>query len=171
MSTISEVWRKLTAGITTGGKSLLIKSPITTSAGAYSSGDCVGTIQQLKDVVTVVNGTAILKSIQVKDTAAQSAALTILIFDSLPLGATTTDNSAFVWGSGTAFTQEIAKINIAATDYESIDSKSIYDSDAFSQVLKTNGGLDLYYVVITTGTPTYAANSTTLSINFGFLQD
>lgn len=170
MATLSEVWRKLTTGITTGGKSITIPVSITTTATPYSSGDCVGTIQTIKDAVTFSNGTAVLKSIQVKDTTNQKAALTILIFDSLPTGMTTTDNSTFAWGS-TSIGQEIAKINIDAASYETIDSKAIWDVDTFGKVLKTNGGLDLYFVVITTETPTYGANSTSLSITFGLLQD
>ncbi len=153
-----------------GGKSLNVTPEIPTSAGAYTAADCVGGLLQIKDVMTCDNGTAILKSIQVRDNANQKQPLTIILFSSQPTGATTTDNSAFAYGTS-SFLKQIAKINILATDYETIDSKATADVDTFGNVLKSVGGLDLWAVIVTTGTPTYAANSTTLFVTFGFLQD
>jgi len=153
-----------------GGKSVDVTPEIPTTAGAYTAADCVGGLLQLSDVMTKTNGTAILKSIQVKDNANQKQPLTILLFNSQPTGATTTDNSAFAYGS-TSFPKQIAKFNILATDYETIDSKATADLDTFGKVLTASGSLNLWAVIITTGTPTYAANSTTLFVTFGFLQD
>lgn len=153
-----------------GGKSALITPTITTSAAAYSSGDCVGGFLQIKNSVTSNNGTAILKSILIKDSANQKSPLTILLFNSLPTGATTIDNSAFAYGSS-SFPLEIAKINVLSTDYETIDSKATADIDTLGKVLQSYLGEDLYVIVITTGTPTYGSGSNILSITFGFLQD
>ena len=134
-----------------GGKSLNVTPEIPTSAGAYTAADCVGGLLQIKDVMTCDNGTAILKSIQVRDNANQKQPLTIILFSSQPTGATTTDNSAFAYGTS-SFLKQIAKINILATDYETIDSKATADVDTFGKVLKSVGALDLWAVIITTGT-------------------
>lgn len=153
-----------------GGKTKCISPSITTSAGAYTSGDCVGGVLTLDAPVSDVNGTCILKSIVVKDNANQNADLTVLIFNSNPSGATTTDNSAFAWGS-TSFPKCVGRFNVSASDYESINSKSIANVDTIASPIQSDGSVLLYAVVITTGTPTYAANATTLYVTFNFLVD
>lgn len=153
-----------------GGYTVSITPAITTSAGAYTANDVVGSALVLQSAVRVAGGTCLLKSIVVKDNANQKADLTILIFNSDPSGATTTDNSAFAWGS-TSFPNCIAKFNIAAADYETIDSKAIATIDTVSTALQGGSTVNLWAVVITTGTPTYAANATTLYVTFSFLQD
>lgn len=153
-----------------GGKSALITPTISTTGTTYASGDCVGGVFKLPNSVTSNNGTAILKSILIKDSTNQSVNLTILLFNSLPTGMTAIDNSTFAYGA-LSFPLEIAKINVSTSDYETIDSKSTADIDTMSKVLQSLNSEDLYGVIITTGTPTYGANSTSLSITFGFLQD
>lgn len=153
-----------------GGKTDCIVPVITTTAVQYTSGDSVGGIIKIADAVKYYNGTAILKAIHVKDASNQKQPLTILIFDSLPTGATATDNSVFAYG--TSYPQQIAKVNVVAGDYETVDSKATADIDTIAKGVKSaNNGLDLYAVIVTTGTPTYGANSTSLSICFCFLQD
>ncbi len=155
-----------------GSIGLDVTPTITTSAGAYASGDNVGGLLILLDSVKNANKSTILKSIHVKDNANQKQPLTILLFNSDPTsGATITDNSAFAYGS-TAFPKQIAKFNILAADYETIDSKATADIDTFAKVIQAGTTSSaLWAVIITTGTPTYAANSTTLYVTFGFLRD
>jgi len=164
---LKDLLRLIDKGI--GGKSISLTPTITTSAGAYSIGDTVGTLLTL-NASRASSKTAILKSIHVKDNANQKQPLTILLFGTDPTtGATITDNAAFAYGSS-AFAKQIGKINITAGDYETIDSKATANLDSFSSVISSNNGT-IYAVVLTTGTPTYAANSTTLYITFNFLQD
>lgn len=154
-----------------GGKTASITPTITTTDVAYTSGDNVGGVLKLDSAVTTMNGTAILKSIVVKDSLNQKSDLTILLFNTDPTQlATATDNSAFAWGSSFPFC--IGSFNVAAADYDTIDSKAIATIDVMSSPLQNaNGTINLWAVVITTGTPTYGANATTLYITFNLLQD
>ncbi len=154
-----------------GGKTVCVTPTITTNSVQYSSGDCIGGLITVPAVMTANNGTALLKNILIKDASNQKAALTILLFNQSPTGMTTTNNSAFAYGSGTGFSSEIAKINVLTTDYETVDSKATADLDVMSKAIQANGSMDLYLVVLTTGTPTYGDNSTSLIITFSFLRD
>jgi hypothetical protein len=144
---------------------------ITTTAGAYSSGDCVGGLLTLTGASRSSNGTTTMVSAVIKDDANQKQPLTILVFDSDPSsGSTIIDSTAFAYGA-TAFSKQVAKINVSASDYETIDGKASADLPALGRLLTASGGSNLYAVVITTGTPTYGASSTALSMNIGFYQD
>lgn len=153
-----------------GGKSICVEPQITTSIGTYSSGDSIGGIITLKDVMARSNGTAILKSILVMDNNGQSSALTILFFSSNPVGATTTDNSVFSYGN--TFFNQIGKINIVSDDYETIDTKSVADIDTYCKLIQNKeNSTDIYIIIIAKASPTYTAGASSLRINFGFLQD
>ena len=141
---------------------------ITTSAGIYSSGDNIGGLLTLSNATRIIGGTCMLDSIHVRDNLNQSAALSILLFSSSPAtGATITDNAAFVYGT-TAFTKQIGIINVAALDYTTFNSKSSASLSGLRRIMTAVGDVNLYAIVVTTGTPTYAANATTLYIDFGF---
>lgn len=156
-----------------GGKSKLFTVEVPTKTLAYSSGDNVGGLIQLKNIVTSNNGTAILKQIVIIDNDGQAAPLTFMFFDKDPssLGIIT-DNIGFSWGSG-SIEGCIAKINIATADYDGvINGKYILDKDIYSKVLQTTDeSKDLYLVIITTGTPTYTTGKHSLTIKLGLLQD
>lgn len=154
-----------------GAKSAVVTPFITTSAGAYTSGDCVGGLITLSDACDGKYNTATLRSIHVKDSAGQAANLTILLFDKLPSGMTTTDSSAFAYGASDGFSSEIAKINVTSADYETIDSKSVACIDNIAKLCQANDSPSLYAVIITTGTPTYGSGTDKLSIKFNFWKD
>lgn len=157
--------------IKAGGKSDVIIPSITTSAAAYSSGDVVGGLITLGNIVRFAKGTGVLKSIHVTDSSGSAAPLTILIFSETPSGATYTDNSAFAYGA-TALSKQIAKINVGSSDYETINGESVADIDTISKVLRSTGDNgNLYAVVLTTGTPTFGAGTGILTIKYGILQD
>lgn len=155
-----------------GGKTNVIKAQLTTSAGAYSIGDNVGGVITLTDAVDAQTGTAILQYLHLKETTNNKLGFEILIFDRHPVtvgGATCTDNAAFAYGS--AMPYQIARFSIAAGDYTTLDTKASATSTSPYATVKSLTGNVLYAVAVTTGAPTYAANSTTLEIDFGFLKD
>lgn len=133
---------------------------------AYSSGDVVGGLVNL-GALRAISATAVLKSLVVLDSANQKAALTILLFSGLPAG-TFTDNGALVL-SAADLALVVAKVNVLASDYETVASRAIAQLD-LSLVLKgLDGTRNLYMVIVTTGTPTYTALC--LKIRFGILND
>jgi len=159
---------------TTGAKitnptTLQITPAITTTSTQYSANDVVGGELTLSGAVRANGGAAILQSLLVIDRANQKAPLTILIFDADPAG-TYTDNAACP-ALGSDAPKLKRKINVAASDYETVGGVAIADIAAISKVVKSAATTNLWAVAITTGTPTYGANSTDLSISFGILPD
>jgi hypothetical protein len=157
----------------TVGSSKVVSPTITTTASAYTSGDVVGGVLTLSDAMRKVDGTGLLQSISVIDGANQKAALTILLFNANPSAGTYTDNGAcpsFVTNSADR-AKLIRKINIAGSDYETIGSIAVAEITAISKHVSASGSKHLYAIIVTTGTPTYGANSTDLVVRFGFLRD
>lgn len=151
-----------------GGKTKLVKYPLTTTAGAYTAGDNVGGKMSF-EVLNDKKKTAILQSVLVKDGANQKASGEILIFDSNPT-VTATDNSAFAYGTG-AYDKLIARVAVASTDYVTTDSKAEAQKMGLGIIIEGDSTTTLYAVFNTQGTPTYGASSSVVSIVFGFLLD
>lgn len=156
-----------TLGDGLGGKTSLTKNYITTTVTAYSSGDTVGSIIELP--ITTKNKTVYLQYVGIFDDQDQKSSLYILFFDGKPVGATTTDNSAFAWG--TSFSNFIGKYSISSSDYVSIASKASVEYKNIGQIMKSLDQQNLYAVIVSAGTPSYTASSTTLRVDIGFLVD
>ncbi len=143
----------------------------TVTAGAYNATtkNSVGGKQTLTDAVPA-SGIAILQSIVITDKGNQKAPFTILIFDSDPSAGTYTDNGQVNLSTDVA--KIVRKINVTAGDYETIDNSgtdyAIADLSPVSKPIKSASGRNLYAVLVTTGTPTYASTSD-LTLRFGFL--
>ncbi len=133
----------------------------------FTAGDAVGGKQTLTNAVRVSGGKAILESLTVVDQGNQKADLTILFFESDPAAATITNNAAFVFS--TDITKVVGKVNVAAADYETINSKAVACIKAIGLEMKGNATANLYAAVVTTGTPTYVG-TTDLNFRYGFLQ-
>ncbi len=150
-----------------GGKTTAIKDTTAVSTTpAYSIGDAVGGKRTIANALTAA-GTGVLESITVLDRANQSAPLTIIIFDADPTNATITDNAAFVYSTDDL--KVLGQINIAATDYTTLNSKAVATIKGIGLTLKA-AGTSLYVAVVTSSTPTYAA-TTDVQIILGILQD
>lgn len=158
-----------------GGKSTMVTPNIPTSSSpAYSIGDCIGGVITLTGASRLTSKETILQSLHIKDSLNQKSAFTILIFDSNPTGDTgftATDNAAFAYGSGNAFSRQIGIIQVLGSDYITIDSKASAPLSGLGRVYKPSADANLYMVIVAQGTPTYGANSTSLITKLGFLQD
>ena len=151
-----------------GGNTVIIKPTLTTSAGAYTANDNIGGILTLGAGRTS-GGSVVLNSIEILDFLNQKQPLTILFFDSNPAAATVTDNAAFVWS--TDYQKCIGKFDVNAGDYVSTIAIGLATYGGIGKVMIPSGSVNIYAVIVTTGTPTYAANATSLYVRFGFLQD
>jgi hypothetical protein len=141
--------------------------PITTTATPYSSGDVVGvgsTGLAIPGGITPGNG--VLKNLCVVDTTNQGAALTLLFFKSVPTGPYT-DNAAFAWGTGDKVLVN-APILIPASAYTTVAGVAMANgeySTGLRWTVPTDGSIAyLNVVIVTTGTPTYGANATSLRL-------
>lgn len=123
---------------------------ITTSA--YSANDQVGGIQ----VLSFGEGVKCIKSVTVVDAGKQSAALKILLFEELPVVASS-DNAAANIVDAEVTAKCFGSISIAAADYIALAASSVA-TVAVDIAAQSRGG-KIWAVALTTGTPTYASIS------------
>lgn len=142
------------------------KTPVVT-VGAYSANDVVGGLLKL-DGAAGGYGNAVIQSIVTKDNANQKKALTLLFFRAAPTGIPA-DNGAMTL-SAADMAKCIGKVNIAATDYETVDTKAIATVYPGLVVTATNPEGDIWMVVVATTAPTFAAVDD-LTFEVGTLQD
>lgn len=150
-----------------GGWGDIIVPTLAVSTSAYSSGHCVGGKLTLTNAVRVSGGTAIIQSVFLVDRANQKPALEILVFDSDPAG-TFTDRAAFPTLALADSARAKRRISIATSDWVTVAGHAYADVTAISKVLKASGTRNLFAVMSTTSTPTFAA-TTDLILGFGIL--
>lgn len=137
----------------------------TLDTNAYSANDRVGTVHTL--TAACINGRAAkLASLSVLDKAAQGAALTLLFFDSLPTVAS--DDNAALDITDAMMEKCKGHVTIGTGDYQAIAASKIACVKNIGLILESGSQGNLYVVVMTTGTPTYAADS--LVFNYSFEQ-
>lgn len=137
------------------------------AAAAYSTGDVVGALQTLSDVVEDTKAPALLKNVIVLDKANQKSAIDILIFNrSVTIAA---DNDA-VTLSNTDLEYLVARISVAAADYTTIQVAATANAEATKSVevlCPTVATLkNLYVAVVSRGSPTYTANALKVKMIF-----
>lgn len=128
---------------------------------AYTANDQVGTLQTIP--LTDTDKGAELKTLTVIDKAAQAAQLDIFLFDQDPLQ-TSVDNAAFAVPAASWRDKALGHVAVAAADYAAtasgarVATKQVLLS-LVSAALDASGNRSgkLYALVVTRGTPTYAA--------------
>lgn len=153
-----------------GFPTISVPVAVTTSAGAYTAGDGIGGIMTVPGLL-LPRGSGLLQSILVVDRANQKPNLTLVFFNAAPAG-TYTDNLAVPVMAAADSQKVVAKVNILTADFETINTIGIAHITNIGKVLKMSDlSVDLRLLVLTTGTPTYGANSTDLSFLFGAVPD
>ena len=139
------------------------------STSAYTSGNSVGGKLTLSNACRSKGGAIILNDIVVTDEANQKAALTILFFNQ-PLVGTVADfaTPALIPDINNC----IGKVTVAAADYVTLgsDSAAVAQESSLNLLLynaETVATQNIYFIIITTGTPTYVA-ADDLTITFKF---
>jgi hypothetical protein len=150
-----------------GGFTQVINSAaLTVSGGAFSQYDCVGGIQNW-DVFRTGQDSGILSSVALVDADNQKAAIDLYVFSSNPSASTFTNNTAVSLNSAD-YAKIIAKVSITSGDYVNITS-AIAVATVSSLGIPIYSAGNLYFALVTTGTPTYTSGS--LRVSLGVLQD
>lgn len=144
----------------------------TVDTSDYADGDVIDGIQTLT-AVSAANGLSVeLRSIVVRDLAAQDAAFDIIFFNQNPSNGTYTDNAAMdVHDTDHGFI--VGHASILASDYTDFADSSVATVRAANLSITmrpTSGADDLYALLLCRGTPTYAAG-TDLEIDLEFIRD
>lgn len=77
-----------------GGTQVFLTATPTVTAGAYTTGQCVGTVNSLSGAARVNSGSGIIQSVLVTVKTALIAPYDVLFFSTNPSNSTFTDNSA-----------------------------------------------------------------------------
>lgn len=142
------------------------------STAAYAAGDQVGSSAVRLPAVARGNGqTVVLQSVSIMDESGQNAETDIFLFTKDPT-VTSGDNSAATVAASAVLDYGRCVWKVGSGDYLSLASNSIAKSNSNTgEVIQTDtASMDLWALVVTRGTPTYTSTSS-LRINFGFLQD
>lgn len=157
--------------LTTAQGRQVVPSTDGTAGTAYTSGDCVGgklTVSSAFVFGQSSTQAGWLESVMVLDRDKQKQPLKLLIFKADPTVATLTDNAALVLSTDNL--KLIGYVQIAALDYVDIGS-----ADSIAQIwdihlpLLSPGDTNLYFALMTTGTPTYT-NGKGLYLTLGITQ-
>lgn len=142
----------------------------TISTAAYASGDVIGGLITLTDVVNAIGFGGFVHSITVIDESAQNAAMYFSFFSGEPLASTLTDNAAPVI-DGADRDKLLGLVAVAGADYfpmgAGLSMASVRGAGLTFQVGPTDKAL--YAVCISAGTPTYAGTND-LIFRFGLVQ-
>lgn len=151
--------------------------PVISTTPAYTSGDQLGDIMILTDVIRqdrqVGFGQAELHSVTILDGSLQNAAIDIWFFNTSPT-VTSTDNTAFSMTDANQAAQCIGAISVGTSYSASALNSTTTDGINLSKNLQVAGTAtiptNLYAIAIVRGTPTYTATNA-LKFLFSFYVD
>lgn len=142
-------------------------TPTLAVAGAYASGDVVGTLITFTQASTD-RDTGIIQSIVLCDLAKQNIAADIIFFSANPSATTFTDNSVLDIADAD-LPKVVGHVSLLASDYCSLNDNSFATKANCGLVFKLTTTNTLYAVIVTRGAPTYTSGDITLEV--GILRD
>lgn len=151
-----------------GGNTAIVAPTITVTAGAYTANDVVGGVVTLTGAARVSGTATTLTRLSLMDAANQKAQLEILFFNANPSASTFTNDAAPVIHAND-IAKYVGRVTVYASDYVTINSKALVCLANIGLAMKPVSA-DLYMVICTPGTPTYAATSD-LTMSLAFYQD
>lgn len=134
----------------------------------YADKDCIGTLTKLENPCGDPAGYCTLMSVVIQDLSAQNSKLELVFFDADPTGTTFTDDSALDIADAD-LTKVVGTVVINAGDYQTYNDNSVATVSNIGLEMQSASDKDLWFVVVSRGTPTYVASE--LSIVLAFLQD
>lgn len=148
---------------------MLIKLIPPITAGLYTANDCVGGKLTLIEAIKSEGHISLLQSFTVIDLGMQNAAMSVYLFGANPVTGTYADDAELdIHDNDALFC--IGCFNVTAGDYLSAKDNSIACVTNLGILCQSINGLNLYALMKTTGTPTYASASD-LKLIFGFRRD
>lgn len=127
----------------------------TITAGAYSADDQVGSLITITPGMTGLSLVELV-GITIVDQAAQKASIDIFFFDESPT-VTSSDNDAANVADAEVEDKCIGFVNVPAANYEDFSANSVATVRDLGFFMKTNTKETIYALLVTRGTPTYAA--------------
>jgi hypothetical protein len=151
-----------------GGNTFVVAPAITVTAGAYHANDDVGGVLTLANAARVSGKGTTLTRVSILDAANQKAQLEMLFFGATPADSTFTDNAAPVIHANDV-AKFVGRVTVYASDYLVVGAKAVA-CIANIGLAMIPAATSLFYVILTPGTPTYAATGD-LGISLAFYRD
>lgn len=129
----------------------------TVDTSAYASGDQVGATLTLNGAAPGDGTGTFLRKLTVVDKAKQKSALTVWLFDEAPTVASA-DQAAADVSDAELVDKALGCVSVAAADYKDLANGSVA-TVALDLPFKPVGSSSLYALIVSGGTPTYAAAS------------
>ncbi len=156
-------------GLNVSAVTTVLAPAITVTAGAYHALDDIGGVLTLTGAARATGGGTTLTRVSVLDAANQKAQLELLFFNANPAASTFTDNAAPVIHANDVG-KYIGRLTIYAADYLSVGTKAVTCLSNLGLGFVTAASANLFYVILTPSTPTYAATGD-LQISLAFFPD
>jgi len=151
-------------------KGRITENTITHEAAAYADGDDLGAVFEITNAVPHMGATAKITSLTLLDKAKQNSALALLLFDSLPVVASS-ENAALNITDAIMSDQFIGVISIPSANYFSISASGIAVVDNIQKMVRAVAkATSIYGQLLCKGTPTYTS-TTDLVLRLGFDQE
>lgn len=141
-----------------GGEQWTCEAAPSVDTGAYASGDLIGKGPLIfRDAVRVPGGSGILHTVTLMDLAKQDAAIDLVFFSGNLPRTTFTDNAAWDVDDGD-LRRYLGKVKLTSSNYVDFSDSSAASAEAVGLAFTLPPGTrDLYCVLVSRGSPTYAA--------------
>lgn len=153
-----------------GLRSAYIHVTPTIVAQAYSAGQQIGGVNKIPAAISSTGGSATIMSISLTDSANQKAPIDLVFFNASPTLVSTNGQSFNISNSELAL-KYLCRIPLQVYRQNLGSSNADLSLSALWQKIKTvANSLDLYFVMVSQGNPTYVSTSD-LTLGFGIDQE
>lgn len=135
---------------------------------AYATGDQLGSLMTLENVVLDLTGSVTLMDVSLVDKAKQNASIDLLFFKSAPT-LTSVDNGAFDISDANLVDIFMGVVKFTSANYSALNVNSVATTGNLG-VMLTGGAKNIYVHAVIRSTATYAS-TTDLQFIFKFYQD
>jgi hypothetical protein len=145
----------------------------TLDTNAYATGDQMGTLMTISNVADLSQGAVRIMTLDVIDKAKQAAAFDILFFNASPTVASA-DNAALDISDSEMASKLVGMVSVASADYKAFNSNSVACLRGLDLIVQAAAAsvpsgpnptqVNLYAILCSRGSPTYAASDLQLRI-------
>jgi hypothetical protein len=143
------------SAVVAGGYTTVKTVPITTTAGAYTAGFCIGGLQTVTLFSRVAVGSGIVNSIIAANLTTNQAAFGVVFFDSEPTGTTFTDHQALDIADAD-LNKILGVVQVLASNYQNFADNSVATVMNQGLAFSLPAGRTIYFTVIANSASTFA---------------
>lgn len=137
---------------------------LASSAATYAAGQAIGVLTTLTTAARIVNGTGIIQSLAIMDSANQKAAIDFIFLNAAP---TNTPVDHTTWNLAAAdFGKQIGRYSLLAASYASYGVIALGNANGLGIGFQAVGAQAIYVVAVCQGAPTYTVSCLNVMLSF-----